>query len=83
MSEERKRVYMVERTLTERYFYDPEDLRVSWADRLDAFDGTFPTEDFVIDLFEHIGGSRLGDGFFYHDASPDVSVVLIERWDNE
>jgi hypothetical protein len=78
---DRKRVYSVERTLVERFLYDPEELRLSWADRLDAFGGSF--EDFVVDLFEHVDGSQLGDGFFYHDANPSVGIELVERWDDE
>lgn len=78
---ERKRVYIVERTITERFYYNPEEIRLSFGDALDAHEGSF--DDFVIETFEQIEGCQMGDKFFYHDASPDVGIELIERWDDE
>src|SRR5579862_3095307 len=72
----RKRVYIVEHTITERYYYDPEEIRQTWGDALDAWEGSF--EDFVIDLFEQHDGSVFHGKFFYNDANPSVGVELLE-----
>jgi hypothetical protein len=81
MSEPRKRVYVVEQTITERYYYDPAEIKLTFGEAWDAYDGSF--DDFVQELFEEHDGSVFHGKFFYNDASPDVSLQLVERWDDE
>lgn len=78
---ERKRVYLVEHTVVERYYYDPDEIKMTFGDAWDAYSGTF--EDFVIELFEEHDGSVFHGRFFYNDASPSVYCELSEKWDDE
>lgn len=80
-AEERKRVYIAEETLVQRYYYDPDEIRRDFGEALDAWTGTF--EDFVIDTFEEHNGSTFHGRYFYDDASPSYYVQLVERWDDE
>lgn len=79
----RKRVYQVERTVTERFFYDPDEIKrtFGWAAR--GFDDDKTFEEFVVAKFEEHDGSQYGDSIFYSDANPQVGIDLIERWDDE
>ena len=77
----RKRVYIVEHTITERYYYDPAQIKSAFGGSWKDYGGSF--EDFVIELFEEHDGSQFHGKFFYNDASPSVGVELVERWDDE
>jgi hypothetical protein len=78
---DRKRVHILEQTVTERYYYDPEQIRSDFAEALDGWTDSF--EDFVIETFEQHDGSRFMEHWFYNDANPSVGVELTERWDDE
>lgn len=77
----RERLYLVEATVTERFYYDPEDLRWNFVRELAAWDGTF--DDWVLSIFEEHYGSQFFDRHFHNDASPEVGNELVERWDDE
>lgn len=81
-SSERKRVYFVERTVTDRFFYDPDEIKREFGwDLILSADKNF--EDFVIETFEQHDGSLYADRFFYNDASTSVGTELVEMWDDE
>lgn len=84
---ERQRVYVLEQTVTERYYYDPEKLAADFADEYKAWQGwnppTYTWDDFVIYLFEQYDGSQFCDTLFYNDANPSVGAELTEAWDDE
>jgi hypothetical protein len=69
-----KQVYVLEQTVTERYFYDPVAL---------AQNHGVTTADEVIELFEKHDGSVYCDELFYNDANPSVGVELVTRWDDD
>ena len=73
-TDERKRVYIVEQTVTERYYYDPIEL---------AQEHGITTADEVIEFFELHDGSAYQDRWFHNDANPSVGIDLVERWDDE
>ena len=79
---ERKRLYYVERTLTERFYYDPDEVKTHLIGRPLPFNGC-TDEDRIIDLFEDVDGSAYGDRIFSHDANPGVGCELREQWDDE
>ncbi len=76
---DRKRVYMVKRTLIERCYYDPDEIRREFGEPIEG--ESF--EDFVVRVFERFDGSTYGDEFFPGDASPECWTELEERWDDE
>ena len=81
--EERKRVHIIEHTVTERYYFDPAEIaeKFNWDEIKDHYRGSF--EDFVIETFEQHQGSLFANHWFYDDANPSVGVEIIERWDDE
>jgi hypothetical protein len=82
MSEERKRLYIVERTVTERFSYDPDEVMALIASRPLPW-STCSKEDRIIDFFEDVDGSVYGDRVFSSDANPSIGVELVEQWDDE
>lgn len=79
---ERARVHLVERTITERFYYDP----VAVNAELERRDPPWPNashHDRILDLFEDVDGSQYGDRLFSSDANPSVGCELVERWDDE
>lgn len=82
--DKRTRVYIVEQTVIERYFYTPDEIKTTFADAWgDAEARGESFGDFVIGLFEEHDGSVFHGRFFYNDANPSVGVELVERWDDE
>lgn len=79
---QRGRVYMIERTVTERFFYDPVEIAREFDWPTNGLPGE-KFEDFVIRVFERFDGSIYGDEFFPSDANPDGGIDVIERWDDE
>lgn len=79
----RQRVYIIERTVTERFYYDPEEIArdFNWPEIEGHYRGTF--EDFVIETFEQHEGSLFANNYFSDDANPSVGHELVERWDDE
>lgn len=79
MADERKRVYTLEQTVTERYYYDPEKIADEYGAEFIAFQAEYPHwtfNDFVIHLFELYDGSQFCDTLFYNDANPSVGLHL-------
>lgn len=86
LTEPRKRVYILEQTVTERCYYDPDEIQDRFSDEWNAWLRTHsgrPFGDFVIEMFELHDGSQFGDQVFYNDANPSVGIQLVERWDDE
>ncbi len=68
--------YLVRRTITDEFEYDPVALRV-------AFGSDNMTDDDVLGLFDLHDGSQYGDTLFSNTADTSVGVELVQREDDE
>lgn len=74
------KVYLLRRTTTEEFAFDPDDVRDVWSNRDDRFR---PFVDWVIDTFELHAGSVFADSYFCDTANMNVGVKLVIRGEDD
>lgn len=72
-------VYTVSKTVTERCFFNPDEIRREFGEPMEGES----YEDFVIRVFERFDGSVYGDEMFPNDANPQVGHEVRVGWDDD